>query len=674
MSLFVENLTAASVPAALSALREHGSSRLWAIDASRAGLALARAACRPAPVEKLPFRMIDVRDEDGLLLRLRLSWKDVREVLSDLAKDPVFAAAKLSVAGRFGTYLEKSAVGTGGDGGLDLWKALYMIGVARWQARKEGGARPVLLLERRPFFDIIRRYAERQGVVVVSGPRAVSASRLLRHWISGPARERLRFLQAHGFKSLSASDAEGSPGPLLAAEYYGQLNLDRKDQLSNLFFVKQSALPRRDVLVLFGLTNDPLDRARLEEVRRHGMDALAIHPMAVADPSLPLFIPKESPPRLQLTLQGGPLERRWLAERGREYLRRRTFWSELCRRRGIRLYVSVYSFDEIHCAVADGVQDAGGVTAMYQRAFQALSTPSLRVDADIQFLFSPRNAALSAGDGSRVPYGVITGYMNGHMVPACRPAAAELRTRLERAGAEKIVALFDENSADDDRWQTGHELQRDNYRLLLEKVLEHPWLGVVAKPKAPQNIRRRLSPLAGLIGRAEATGRFVLLDQGPVFSSVPPTTAALAADVVTHGHLCAGTAAVEAALAGVPTLLVDREGWNVSPLHRLGPKVVFPDWESLWNVLHEHFTHPGGVPGLGDWSSLLPELDPYRDGGAAGRVGQFLDWTLAGLREGRGREEALARAADQFAEAWGADKVFNIAAGRAEPRAVGRNS
>ncbi|MDD5302649.1 MAG: hypothetical protein PHS14_06005 [Elusimicrobia bacterium] len=661
MSLFVENLTAASVPAALSALREHGSSRLWAIDASRAGLFLARAACRPAPVEKLPFRMIDVRGEDGLLLRLRLSGKDSREILADLVKDPAFAAAAAG-EGRLGAYLEKSAIVAGGDGGLDLWKAMYLIGVARWHARKAGEDRPVLLLERRPFFAVIRRYAERQGVVVIAGPRAVSAARLLRRWISGPARERLRLLQAHGLNALSARAQDDTPaaGPLLAAEFYGQLNLDKKDQLSNLFFVQQSSLPRRDVLVLFGLTNDPLDRARLEEVRRHGMEALAIHPMATADASLPLFMPREAPPRLSMALPEAGPERRWLIDRGREYLRRRSFWSELCRRRGIRLFVSGYSFDETHCAVADGVQDAGGVTAIYQRAYQALSTPGLRVDADVQFLFSLRNAALSAEDGSRVPYAVVTGYVSGHMVEACRPAAAALRARLEAAGAKKIVALFDENSIDDDRWHTGHELQRSNYRLLLEKVLEHPWLGVVAKPKAPRTLRRRLAPLADLLSRAEATGRFILLDAGPLYSAVPPTAAALAADIVAHGHLCAGTAAVESALAGVPTLLVDQEGWTVSPLHRLGPKVVFPDWESLWSSLHEHFTRPGGIDGLGDWSKLLPEIDPYRDGGGARRVGQFLDWTLAGFREGLARDAALARAAEKFAAAWGADKVTAI--------------
>jgi hypothetical protein len=32
-------------------------------------------------------------------------------------------------------------------------------------------------------------------------------------------------------------------------------------------------------------------------------------------------------------------------------------------------------------------------------------------------------------------------------------------------------------------WHTGHELQRENYRYILEKILEVPWLGVIFKPK-----------------------------------------------------------------------------------------------------------------------------------------------------------------------------------------------
>ena len=51
-----------------------------------------------------------------------------------------------------------------------------------------------------------------------------------------------------------------------------------------------------------------------------------------------------------------------------------------------------------------------------------------------------------------------------------------MKQKLIENGAKKIIFAIDENSLDDDRWHTGHELQRDNYRYVCEKVLEHKWL------------------------------------------------------------------------------------------------------------------------------------------------------------------------------------------------------
>src|SRR6185503_2015501 len=94
--------------------------------------------------------------------------------------------------------------------------------------------------------------------------------------------------------------------------------------------------------------------------------------------------------------------------------------------------------------------------------------------------------------------------------------------------------------------------------------------GLVLKPKVPKTLRARLGPVNHLLSRAIETGRCFVFEGGPIHSKFPPAVAALAADVAVNGHLCAPTAAFESALAGVPTLLMDREGWHVSPLYDLG--------------------------------------------------------------------------------------------------------
>ena len=88
-----------------------------------------------------------------------------------------------------------------------------------------------------------------------------------------------------------------------------------------------------------------------------------------------------------------------------------------------------------------------------------------------------------------------------------------------------------------------------------------------------------------------ATGRCYLCSEAGDFrSNTPPILAGLASDVAIHGHLHAGTAALECALSGIPTLLINREGVRDSMLDQLGlGEVIFSDWDSAFDALIKYF-------------------------------------------------------------------------------------
>jgi len=311
--------------------------------------------------------------------------------------------------------------------------------------------------------------------------------------------------------------------------------------------------------------------------------------------------------------------------------------------------------------ISDALQSVGGITTIYQRAFEEFPSPETTIAADLVFGFSPEGADIERDSKSVIPYYVITGYMGDHRFPLVRKHAQAIRNKLCQRGASRVLAFFDENSADDSRWHLGHEFVREDYRFLLEKVLSEPWLGLVLKPKVPSTLRRRLNDVADLLERAEKTGRCVVLEEGIMIGAYPPSAAALASDVAIHGYLNAATAGIEAALAGVPTLLLDRAGWPGSKLYGLGRgRVVFTDWQDVWNTCLEHWDTPQGVSGFGDWSSMLNELDPFRDGRAAERMGTYLKWLLDGLKSGTSRDLVMADVAERYCKAWGQDKVVEI--------------
>jgi hypothetical protein len=135
----------------------------------------------------------------------------------------------------------------------------------------------------------------------------------------------------------------------------------------------------------------------------------------------------------------------------------------------------------------------------------------------------------------------------------------------------------------------------------------------------------------------------------------------LASDVSIAGHIYGGTAGFESALAGVPTLILDQEGWPVSKLYDLGlGKVVFNDWDSLWDTCKDYFNSNCKIDGFGNWSPLLNEWDPFRDGRAAERIGNYLHWMIEDFKQGVPRERILTNAAERYCEKWGYDKITSV--------------
>jgi hypothetical protein len=67
------------------------------------------------------------------------------------------------------------------------------------------------------------------------------------------------------------------------------------------------------------------------------------------------------------------------------------------------------------------------------------------------------------------------------------------------------------------------------------------------------------------------------------------------------------------------------------------------------------------VPGLGVWGDeFLDEMDSFRDGNAANRMGTYLKWLIYGFDRDEDHESILTEAADRYCEIWGEDKIVTI--------------
>jgi len=357
-------------------------------------------------------------------------------------------------------------------------------------------------------------------------------------------------------------------------------------------------------------------------------------------------------------LKGFP-ERKIIKETLNEYDQLTRYWQGFFNFHDIRLFLTSNKYDSEHIAMTAAIRSIGGVGAINQYTFDGFRNIECRVTTDVLFAFSKASVALEKSLQSTISYSVVTGISSNPIGGRGLEKMSLIRKNIKKAGAKKILLIIDENSGNDDRWHTGHEYQRDNYQYALQAVLNTPWLGVVFKPKAPTTLRKRLGEVNELLVAAEKTGRCIVLDSSAgAYSRVLIGVASQAADLCIHGHLCAGTAAIECVLAGKPTLLVDREYTPFSKLYELPVgRVIFRDWESALATALEHFQTEEGVPGLGQWGEFINELDPFQDGKASFRMGTFLKEILIGFENNRDRDVVLADVAERYARKWGKDTI-----------------
>ena len=558
--------------------KRHCTGRFF--DASPMGLLAARCGLKFffTKFERLDFRLIDIVDETGLSVRLRVESNDLMEVQKLIFDNKDIQKALQFYRGDqlFEVYLKKEAVA------INLYedtigRLIFLMQVVVWKNRMDTHQQQevIFFVRQRVFMSAIQQYAYRYGVRVLPMHRffAESASLIKSFfyprfiWLKNIYRDvGARGIRSVIWKSISKEVARHDEGSgettvKLGIEYNGNLHLKSPQFYSDLFFLQQSKFSGKDAVLLFSLQADPMNKAKYKECAEEGITPAILDPRATTLPSFPIFYyhPHKIPLRYKKFLFSHDRQRRYVAQQFQYYKANSDYWYDFFQRYNIKLFLTWYKYDGKHISIANAIKKVGGVSVIYQRALEDFSSPRMTTVADVVFGFSRDSSKILRDSGSKISYHVVTGYIGDHRAPLLRTFAHNIRDELRSHGAQTIVAFFDENASADDRWHAGYKFFQENYAFLLEQVLQNPRLGLVLKPKGPLVLQQRLGLIAELLKSAEQTGRCKVIGKGIVHGSTPPVAAALAADIAIHGHLCAGTAGFEAALAGIPTVLLDRE-------------------------------------------------------------------------------------------------------------------
>ena len=329
-----------------------------------------------------------------------------------------------------------------------------------------------------------------------------------------------------------------------------------------------------------------------------------------------------------------------------DYYFKKKLYKNLIYKSKSKISFTHFKFNSDHIALNAAIKETGGISTMWQLSYEELSTYDLSIYTDIYFSQSKYNTEAELNNRSIIHNKVIVGYPGDYRFKL-------LKKNLDKD--KKIISFFDETSSIDEKWSSGDEQCISDYSYLFEKILKDDDLIIYLKPKKSNNLINSLNPIKKLLQRALETKRLILFESQK--KSFPPAYASLKSNLAIHNSLYAATAGVESVLSGTPTLYLDHDNWHTIKINYFGKnKFIFNNWNDLWNSVEDFFKSKKNFNSY-HTSEYLNYLDPYRDGLASYRIGEYLNDLLNGFDRNIKAIDTIELANNKFKKKWGKDKI-----------------
>ena len=347
----------------------------------------------------------------------------------------------------------------------------------------------------------------------------------------------------------------------------------------------------------------------------------------------------------------------WLWSRLVNLFNRSTLYEAFFTIYDIKVHYGLYNAGVDMMAENIAIDIVGGVDLCHHWSNHDITEISIGKPHDVQFSWGPYyRKYVFEKEFYDLKYLVYIGYPYDNNFVKCKQKAQQHRNKLLEKGVKFIVTFFDQDYPLS--WPKTNENVKEIYRTFLDKVIKNPSLGLITKPKKVRNFWEKpgLSSLGPLAKKAENTGRCLFLD-GNTFTN----EAAQAADLVI-GFGVYSTPALEAALAGVPSITCDLQNFSKHPFYQGGfNATVFNDLDTMMQSIEKFANRNGAYGRFGDYSFISENIDPFRDGRASERAGYFIKCLLGEFDKGSNRPEALETAVENYHSQWGDDKAVNLA-------------
>ena len=628
-------------------------------------------------IKKLSFKHTQIV-VNGTLLGFWIIFHELNQMRIKLSNDPLYRAllSDFPYNSNFQAFLQKSVFTTGSNGSSNFEpttfeQLLIMLHAAKWHGNSSPSKTIVFYLIDRCWMDLLVWYARRFGIILIpisgrsESQRIIKKVRSLKSAFDHIITFMMNKINNHDYLmknnnfSISSITEQPNRTPYLAVQATNKINIKNRMYYSDVFFCQEVESLWRNNLVLLDSFRTATEQDWMEsrEVGNRiialGGNRLDIYKKIEKYTPYRSFI-KTSPKFIKSKSVGLSLEKKFIKSEFTKCHNQKEFSKHLINDLGVKVFVTEVVWNNHHIPLTDALGELGGISVFWQRSYQGFSSPESLISADIMLSWSNQMASIKSSDGSKIRYNIAVGYLGDHRQNIVKPIADKIRKKLIKSGAKNIFVFFDEAVGKDCRWWIDKDVFRRNYEFLLEKLLTNDWMGLVIKPKKPEFLKEDLGDIWPLLNEAESTNRLHLINE----RHFPPCGAALSGDIALGTDLYSLTAVVESIISGVPTLVLNSEPFNMSDIYRYGKdKVVFNSWDDLWESSIKTIADGDISQLLNHWSFFINDIDPFRDGKSAYRMGTYLQWLIQGFENGQDRETIMTESAEKYANRWGKDKV-----------------
>jgi hypothetical protein len=328
------------------------------------------------------------------------------------------------------------------------------------------------------------------------------------------------------------------------------------------------------------------------------------------------------------------------------------YWQDFFRSNNIKIKCRFHP-QFSHRDIAAILEGATTVYYHYSNVSRGTLDVTCQNISDVCFVWGRDHQQCFINEHSDIRNIIQAGYIFDYASQAITPRADALRRELRQGGIKFIIAILSENMGGVYR-----ENVISSYRELMEFTLHYQDVGLIIKPKR-DNIREVLKSSAKawqLFVQLEKEGRVKVLE------SIRYAVEAGKASDLAIGVFAESTAAMECALAGVPSIVFECFNSTKDAQRQLSDKnrIIFYDFKSMFDAIRQYKEIGKTVGGSDDWASILKNKDSFRDGKANQRIGFYLKVLLDGYDAVLSKQEAIRQANKRYIAAFGRDKVEGL--------------